>query len=131
MAPVALYPDSLVAQVLAASTYPTQVVEANRWLKDQGNAPASEIAARVDGMQWDPSVKALTAFPSVLERMDRNLQWTTDLGNAYYNQPQDVMAAVQDMRHKAEQAGSLRSTPQQNVVDDDYGDVEIYPANRR
>jgi hypothetical protein len=129
VAPIALYPDSLVAQVLAASTYPTQIVEANRWLKDQGNVSASEIAARVDEMQWDASVKALTAFPSVLERMDHNLQWTTDLGNAYYNQPQDVMASIQAMRHQAEQAGNLRTTPQQRVAEDNNGDVDIYPAN--
>ena len=95
VAPIALYPDNLVAQVLAASTYPTQVVEANRWLKEQGNAPASQIAAGANAQNWDASVKALTAFPQVLAQMDKNLQWTTDLGNAYYNQPQDVMDAVQ------------------------------------
>jgi hypothetical protein len=128
VAPIALYPDALVAQVLAASTYPTQVVEANRWVKEQGNVSASEIAARVDQQNWDASVKALTAFPNVLERMDRNLQWTTDLGNAYYNQPQDVMGSVQYMRHQAEEAGHLRSTPQETVSDQD-GDVVIAPAN--
>ena len=129
VAPIALYPDALVAQVLAASTYPTQVVEANRWLKAQGNLSAKEIAARVDEQPWDPSVKALTAFPSVLERMDRNLQWTTDLGNAYYNQPQDVMACVQEMRHRAKQSGNLRSTPQQRVYEDEYDNVVVAPAN--
>ena len=110
VAPIALYPDNLVAQVLAASTYPTQVVEADRWLKDQGNAPAAQIAAGANNQNWDASVKALTAFPQVLAQMDKNLQWTTDLGNAYYNQPQDVMDAVQAMRQKAQAAGNLRST---------------------
>ncbi len=128
VAPIALYPDSLVAQVLAASTYPTQVVEADRWLQSQGNAPASQIAASADARTWDASVKALCAFPSVLAQMDKNIQWTTDLGNAYYNQPQDVMDAVQAMRHKAQGAGNLRSTPQQ-VVTDQNDAITIAPAN--
>jgi hypothetical protein len=128
VAPIALYPDNLVAQVLAASTYPTQVVEANRWLKEQGNAPASQIAAGANNQNWDASVKALTAFPQVLDQMDKNLQWTTDLGNAYYNQPQDVMGAVQAMRQRAQSAGNLRSN-QQLSVDNSGGDIEIAPAN--
>ena len=128
VAPIALYPDSLVAQVLAASTYPTQVVEADRWLQSQGNAPASQIAAGADAHTWDASVKALCAFPSVLAQMDKNIQWTTDLGNAYYNQPQDVMDAVQGMRHKAQGAGNLRSTPQQ-VVAEQNDAITIAPAN--
>jgi hypothetical protein len=128
VAPIALYPDNLVAQVLAASTYPTQVVEANRWLKAQGNAPAAQIAAGANTKNWDASVKALTAFPQVLAQMDRNLQWTTDLGNAYYNQPQDVMDSVQAMRQKAQSAGQLRSTPQLAVSNSD-NDIVIAPAN--
>ncbi|MGA2989215.1 MAG: DUF3300 domain-containing protein [Candidatus Korobacteraceae bacterium] len=128
VAPIALYPDSLLAQVLAASTYPTQVVEADRWLQAQGNAPADQIAAGAENQNWDPSVKALTAFPTVLAQMDRNIQWTTDLGNTYYNQPQDVMDAVQAMRQKAQVAGQLRSTPQQ-VVTNDAGAITIAPAN--
>jgi hypothetical protein len=128
VAPIALYPDALVAQVLAASTYPTQVVEADRWRQSQGNAPADQIAAGADGHNWDASVKALTAFPTVLSQMDKNLQWTTDLGNAYYNQPQDVMDAVQGMRQKAQNAGNLRSTPQQTVTAEN-GAIAIAPAN--
>jgi hypothetical protein len=128
VAPIALYPDALVAQILAASTYPTQVVEADRWVQAQGNAPADQIAAAANAQQWDPSVKALTAFPSVLSQMDRNMQWTTDLGNAYYNQPQDVMDAVQHMRQQAQQAGSLESTQQQTVSNND-GEIAIAPAN--
>ncbi len=128
VAPIALYPDALVAQVLAAATYPTQVVEADRWRQAQGSAPADQIAAGAEAKNWDPSVKALTAFPSVLAQMDRNLQWTTDLGNAYYNQPQDVMDSVQKMRQKAQTAGQLRSTPQQTVSNAD-GAITIAPAN--
>ena len=116
VAPIALYPDALVAQVLAAATYPTQVVEADRWLQAQGSAAPAQIATSANNQNWDPSVKALTAFPTVLAQMDKNLQWTTDLGNAYYNQPQDVMDSVQAMRQRAQAAGTLRSTPQQTVT---------------
>jgi hypothetical protein len=128
VAPIALYPDALVAQILAASTYPTQVVEADRWRQTQGSAPPEQTAAGAESHNWDPSVKALTAFPTVLAQMDHNLQWTTDLGNAYYNQPQDVMDAVQAMRQKAQAAGQLRNTPQQTVANDN-GQIEIAPAN--
>ena len=116
VAPVALYPDALLAQVLAASTYPSQVVEANRWIRSYEGAPPERIAQMANATSWDPSVKSLTAFPSVLENLARNLDWTTQLGNAYYNQPEDVMEAVQAMRQQAYEAGNLRSTPQQRVV---------------
>ena len=130
VAPIALYPDALLAQVLAAATYPTQVVQADRWLQDQGNAAKPEqIAAGAETQSWDASVKALTAFPTVLAQMDKNLQWTTDLGNAYYNQPQDVMDAVQTMRQKAQAAGNLKSTPQQTITQQPSGPIEIAPAN--
>ncbi len=128
VAPIALYPDALVAQVLAAATYPTQVVEADRWRQAQGNAPAEQIAAGAENHNWDPSVKALTAFPTVLAQLDKNIRWTTDLGNAYYNQPQDVMDAVQVMRQKAQTAGQLRTTPQQ-VVTNAPGAIMIAPVN--
>src|SRR5450432_4083086 len=95
VAPIALYPDALVAQILAAATYPAQVADADHWRHAQGYASSDQIAAGADAQPWDPSVKALTAFPQVLAQMSRNLQWTSDLGNAYYNQPQDVMEAVQ------------------------------------
>jgi hypothetical protein len=128
IAPIALYPDTLVALVLAASTYPTQVVDADRWRQAQGDASPFDIAGGADVQNWDPSVKALTAFPQVLEEMDRNLRWTTDLGNAYYNQPQDLLAAVQAMRQRAQAAGNLQSTPQQDVRYD-QGNIEVAPAN--
>ncbi|MFZ0979153.1 MAG: DUF3300 domain-containing protein [Candidatus Acidiferrales bacterium] len=129
VAPIALYPDSLVAQILAASTFPEQVVEADRWVQDHSDLKGDALAQAVDQEPWDPSVKALVAFPSVLGNMDKNLSWTSSLGDAYYNQQQDVMNAIQVMRQKAEQAGNLKSTQQQTVTTDDYGDVEIAPAN--
>jgi len=128
VAPIALYPDALVAQVLAASTYPSQVADADRWRQAQGYASAEQIASGADMQSWDPSVKALTAFPQVLAQMDRNLQWTTDLGNAYYNQPQDVLEAIQVMRRRAQSAGTLRSTPQEDVGYDD-GNIELAPPD--
>jgi uncharacterized membrane protein YgcG len=115
VAPLALYPDSLVAQVLAASTFPEQVVEADRWVQANPDLKGDALGRAVDQQPWDPSVKALTAFPSVLGNMDKNLSWTSSLGDAYYNQPQDVMDAVQAMRGRAQSAGTLRSTPQQTV----------------
>jgi len=128
VAPIALYPDALLAQVLAASTYPNQVVEADRWRQAQGYAPPEQIAAGADMQSWDPSVKALTAFPQVLAQMDRSLQWTADLGNAYFNQPQDLMEAVQVMRRRAQEAGTLRSGPQE-VVRDDQGVIALAPPD--
>ena len=128
VAPIALYPDTLVAQVLAASTYPAQVADAERWLEYQGHASPEQIAAGADAQSWDPSVKALTAFPQVLAQLDRNQQWTTDLGNAYYNQPQDVLGAVQVLRQRAASAGNLQSTPQEQMSYD-QGNIELYPAS--
>ena len=104
------------------------MIEADRWRQAQGNAPADQIAAGAKAQNWDPSVKALTAFPTVLAQMDKNIQWTTDLGNAYYNQPQDVMDSVQAMRQKAQAAGQLHSTPQL-TVNNDNGVIVIAPAN--
>jgi len=115
VAPIALYPDSLVAQVLAAATFPEQVVEADRWVQAHPDLKGDALAQAVDQQPWDPSVKALTAFPSVLGNMDKNLSWTSSLGDAYYNQQQDVMDAVQEMRQRAQQSGNLKSTPQQTV----------------
>jgi hypothetical protein len=128
VAPLALYPDSLVAQILAASTYPEQVVEADRWVQANPNLKGDDLAKAVDQQNWDPSVKALTAFPTVLANMDKNISWTSSLGDAYYNQGQDVMDAVQAMRQRAEQAGNLKSTPQQQVTTQGSS-IVIQPAN--
>jgi hypothetical protein len=116
VAPIALYPDSLVAQILAASTFPEQVVEADRWVQANPNVKGDALGQAVDQQPWDPSVKALTAFPSVLGNMDKNLSWTSSLGDAYYNDQQDVMDAVQVMRQRAQAAGDLKTTPQQTVA---------------
>ena len=128
VAPIALYPDPLIAQVLTASTYPAQLADADHWRQAQGYAPAEQIAAGADAQNWDPSVKALTAFPQVLAEMDRNMRWTTDLGNAYFNQPQDILQAVQVMRQRAQAAGNLQNTPQE-TVSYDQGNIEVAPAN--
>ena len=115
VAPIALYPDSLVAQVLAGSTFPAQVVEADRWVQANTNLTGDALAQAVDQQSWDPSIKALTAFPSVLANMDKNLSWTSSLGDAYYNQQSDVMNAIQVMRQKAQSSGNLQTTTQQTV----------------
>ncbi len=128
VAPIALYPDPLVAQVLTASTFPEQVVEADRWLQGNPGLTGPALAQAADQQPWDPSVKALTAFPAVLGNMDRNLSWTSSLGDAYYNQPQDVMNAVQVMRQRAQAAGNLQSNPQQ-MVTSQAGAIDIEPAN--
>ena len=128
VAPIALYPDALIAQVLAASTYPTEIVEANRWIQDRSDLKGEKLADEVNKQSWDPSVKALTQFPSVLENMDKNLTWTSSLGDAYANQQQDVTDAVQAMRQKARNAGRLNSNEQQKVTTQG-NTVIIEPAN--
>jgi len=128
VAPIALYPDSLVAQILAASTFPEEVVEADRWVQSNPDLKGDALGRAVDQQPWDPSVKALSAFPSVLGNMDKNLSWTSSLGDAYYNQQQDVMDAVQVMRRRAEEAGNLKNTPQQTVATQGE-DVEIQPTD--
>jgi uncharacterized membrane protein YgcG len=128
VAPIALYPDSLVAQILTASTFPEQIVEADRWVQAHPDLKGDALGQAVDQQPWDPSVKALTAFPSVLGNMDKNLSWTSSLGDAYYNQQQDVMDAVQVMRQRAEKAGDLKTTPQQ-VVTTQGSSIVVQPAN--
>jgi hypothetical protein len=128
VAPIALYPDSLVAQILAASTFPEQVVEADRWLQAHPDLKGDALGQAIDPQPWDPSVKALAAFPSVLGNMDKNLSWTSSLGDAFFNQQQDVMAAVQVMRQRAQAAGNLKSSPQQTVEDQD-STIAIQPTN--
>ncbi len=127
VAPIALYPDSLVAQILAASTFPDQIVLADRWVQANPDLKGSALAQAVNQQPWDPSVKALTAFPSVLGNMDKNLSWTSSLGDAYYNQQPDVMNAVQVMRQRAQVAGNLQTTPQQTVETQD-STISIQPA---
>src|ERR1700756_2186925 len=115
VAPIALYPDSLVAQILAAATYPQEVVEAEKFMQQQKSLTGDSLAREIDKQSWDPSVKALTQFPAVLANMNHNLAWTSELGDAYVNQQQDVSAAIQEMRQRAKQAGHLNTNAQQKV----------------
>jgi hypothetical protein len=128
VAPIALYPDALVAQIVAAASYPTEVVEAERWLQQHSDLNGQALAQAVDPQSWDPSVKALTQFPSVLATMDKNLSWTSSLGEAYVNQPQNVLDAVQVMRRRAQQAGNLKSTTQETVTNQGQT-IVIEPAD--
>jgi hypothetical protein len=116
VAPIALFPDNLVAQVLAASTYPDQVTAANTWLQQNSGLKGDQLMQAADQQSWDVSVKGLTQFPDVLNQMASSLSWTSALGDAYFNVPQSVMNAVQVMRQRAQQAGNLKSNQQQNVT---------------
>jgi hypothetical protein len=124
VAPIALYPDALLAQVLVACTYPLEVVEATQWLQQNKNLPNRELLAAAQQQNWDPSVQALVAFPDVLARLNQNIRWTTDLGNAFLAQQADVMTAVQTLRAQARENGQLRSTPQLAVNTEVQGEVQ-------
>jgi len=128
VAPIALDPDSLVAQILTGSTYPDQISAANLWLNQNMNLPPDQRAAGANNMSWDPAVKGLIEFPAVLDMMTKNVAWAAQLGNAYYNQPGDVMNAVQAMRLQAQQSNVLVTTTQQRVVVE-AGLIEIVPVN--
>jgi hypothetical protein len=128
VAPIALYPDELVAEILAASTYPTEIFEADSWLRQNSGLKGTQLASEVDKQSWDPSVKALTQFPSVLANMNKNLSWTSALGDAYFSDQQGVLKAVQVMRKRAQDAGTLKSTPQQTVTMQDQT-ISIEPSN--
>ena len=129
VAPIALYPDALVAQILSGATYPTEIVEADRFVQQNKNLSPSDLMTQVNTQNWDPSVKALTQFPSVLDNMSQNLTWTSSLGQAFYFQQADVMASVQRLRKQAKSAGNLKSTSQQTVVQQDPQTIVIQPAN--
>ena len=115
VAPIALYPDPLIAQILAAATYPLEAVQADRWLQANGGLRGTALTDAAQAQPWDPSVQALVVFPAVLSMMDNNLQWTINLGNAVLGQEQDVMDAIQRQRQRAMAAGRLASSPQQVV----------------
>jgi hypothetical protein len=129
VAPIALYPDALVAQVLGASTFPYEVVAATLWIKDNSGLTGEALAKAVDQQSWDPAVKALTQFPSVLDDLSKNLAWTSALGEASATQQQDVMAAVQRMRAKALAAGNLKSGSEIKVEQPAPQTIVIQPAN--
>lgn len=122
LGPIALYPDPLIAEILPASTFPTQIVLADRYVTGGGDPN------QISQQPWDASVQAVARYPNVLKWMDDNLGMTTELGQAFLNQPQAVMASIQRLRATASQLGNLQSTPQQEVTDDD-GDIEIDPTN--
>jgi hypothetical protein len=128
-APIALYPDPLVGQMLTAATYPLEIVEAHRWLQNPANAAlrGDALTAALQQQSWDISVKSLVPFPQVLEEMDRDLEWSEQLGDAFLAQQGAVMDSIQRLRHRAAAAGSLSSTPAQTVTTDDQ-DIEIQPA---
>jgi hypothetical protein len=129
VAPIALYPDSLVAQILGAATFPDQVADSANWLQHNSSLNGTTLMQAVDKQQWDPSVKALTQFPSVLDNLAKNLSWTSSLGEAYHTQAADVMSAVQVLRAKAQAAGNLKSGSQITVVQQSPQVIVIQPSN--
>lgn len=130
IAPIALYPDDLLAQVLTAATYPLEIVMAARWVADPRNAAlkGDALTQALQAQPWDPSVKSLVPFPSVLKTMSDQLEWTQKLGDAFLEQPQDCFASVQRLRQRAQSAGKLASSPQQNVTTQGPA-IVIAPAN--
>jgi hypothetical protein len=132
VAPVALYPDALLSQVLVAATYPLEVAEAPQWLQQNRNLQGQQLIAAARQQNWDPSIQALVAFPDVINLLSSNIRWTTDLGNAFLGQQADVMNAVQRMRAQAKAAGKLNSNDRQTVTTETQGDqtaIDIQPAN--
>jgi Protein of unknown function (DUF3300) len=132
VSPIALYPDPLVAQILTAATFPDQIAVANYWLQQHKDLTGSALMQQVNSQSWDPSVKALTQFSTVLNNMAQNLSWTSQLGEAYHNQHAEVMAAIQTLRQQAKAAGNLKTTPQQTVhVETQNGTqvIVIQPSN--
>jgi len=132
VAPIALYPDNLLSQILVASTYPLEVVEAQQWLQQNRNLAGQNLINAAQRQNWDPSVQALVVFPDVLARLNQDIRWTTDLGNAFLAQEPDVMAAVQRLRARAQANGKLRSGPQENVTTENQNGqsaVQIMPPD--
>jgi hypothetical protein len=129
VAPIALDPDALVAQVLGAATFPDQVAAADGWLQENKNLSGTALTQAVDAQPWDPSVKALTQFPSVMDNLAKNLSWTSALGEAYHTQAADVMTAVQVLRGQAQAAGNLKSGSQITVVQQAPQVIVIQPTN--
>lgn len=129
LAPIALYPDSLLSQILMAATYPLEVVQAARWSKANAGMQGEQAVRAVEDRDWDPSVKSLVAFPQILSMMDEKLDWTERMGDAFLAQPSQVMDTVQGLRQKADAAGNLKSTEHQRVERQDRTIVvtSVYP----
>jgi hypothetical protein len=133
VAPIALYPDPLISQILVASTYPLELVQAYQWMQRNPGLTGPALTQAAEQQNWDPSIQALVVFPEVMKRLNEDVTWTTNLGNAFLSQQGDVMDAIQRMRQSAQQAGKLTTTPQERVVQTtDAGRpvLEILPANR-
>jgi len=130
LAPIALYPDTLLAQILMAATYPLEIIKADRWLQDpsHANLRGDQLANAIEAEAWDPSVKSLVPFPRILRMMDEQLDWTEELGNAVVAQQADVMDSIQRLRYEAADAGTLWSNAQQRVTTERQG-IVIEPAN--
>lgn len=116
LAPIALYPDALLSQIFMASTYPLEVVEAERWVKENSKLEGDSLTKALEAQSWDPSVKSLVTFPQVLVMMSEKLDWTSKLGNAVLAQQKDVLASVQKLRAKAHGEGNLKTTQEQKVI---------------
>ena len=132
VAPVALYPDHLLSQILVAATYPLEIAEAAQWLQQNPTLQGPQLVDAARKQNWDPSIQALVVFPDVVRRLSSDIQWTTDLGNAFLAQQAAVMSAVQRMRAQAQASGKLRSNRQQTVTTEtqgDQSDIDIEPAN--
>ena len=129
VAPLALYPDSLVSQMLMASTYPLEIAEATSWLHDHATIKGEALKAALAPEKWDNSVKSLVAFPAALNALGEKLDWTQSLGEAYLAQPKQVMAAIQSLRVKAQQAGHLKTSEQMTVSADPQSNIVIAPVN--
>lgn len=129
VAPIALYPDALVAQILGGSAFPDQISEANLWMMANSNLSGSALMQAVNVQPWEPSVKALTQFPSVLDNMAKNLSWTSALGEAYSTQAADIMSSVQTLRAQAYTTGNLKSGSQITVVQQSPNVIVIQPTN--
>ena len=128
LAPVALYPDDLLTQIMMASTYPLEIVQAARWAKQNKNLKGDALTEALEKQDWDPSVKSLINFPDVLDKMNENLEWTQKVGDAFLAQQKEVMDTIQKLRKKAQEAGNLKTTEQQKVVEEKET-IVIQPAS--
>ena len=128
LAPIALYPDSLLTQLLMASTYPLEVVQADRWAKQNKGMKGDALAKALEAQPWDPSVKSMVNFPDVLAMMSGKLDWTQKVGDAFLAQQQDVMGTIQKLRAKAQASGNLKTTKEQ-VVKTEQQVIIIEPAS--
>src|SRR5439155_18215198 len=115
VAPIALYPDQLLSQTLVASTYPLEIIQLQQWMEKNKNLKGQALSEEVEKQSWDPSIQAMAAFPDVVNRLADNIQWTTEMANAFLAQESDVMASIQSMRAKAQSQGNLKTTQQQTV----------------